>query len=148
MIDPEVISAKNDVEVARAKLLHSVKFALGETKRRLAPDLIAEMAWQETKRASGKVADAAMDFGKRKPVLVGGLAAAFGMFLARKPLGKLAVAGYEKMSGEDEVPADGSHEAQERAPDAAPSVEQFRQTNKAVERKAAAPQDKETEKTS
>ena len=145
-IDPKVLSAKNDVEVKRAKLLHSIKFALGETKRRLAPDLIAEMAWEETKRASGKVADKAVDVAKRKPVLIGGLAAAFGLFLARKPLGKLAVNGVEKLTGEDHA-AEGDPDTtgtaasrEVRSSDGStPSVAQFHETNAAIEDKTKRP---------
>ncbi|MEN3971430.1 hypothetical protein WJS89_01945 [Sphingomicrobium sp. XHP0235] len=143
-IDHRVLSAKNEVEVKRAQLLHSIKFALGETKRRLAPDLLAEMAWQETKRAGSKMADGAVDFTKRKPWLVGGIAAAAGLFLARKPVGRLAVDGYEalKNKGDPEVEDDFSSPASSEPsphpnPDPTPTVSEFREAGTAIEDKAA-----------
>ncbi|WP_343347350.1 hypothetical protein WJT74_04485 [Sphingomicrobium sp. XHP0239] len=150
-IDPKVLSAKNDVEVKRAQLLHSVKFALGETKRRLAPDLIAEMAWVETKRAGSKVADKAVDFTKRKPVLVGGLAAAFGLFLARKPVGRLAVSGVEKLTGDDEnrdeVEKRGALPRTSRTETATPSVDEFRDATTPIEDKKPRPVSKKPART-
>ena len=140
-IDHRVLSAKNDVEVKRAQLLHSIKFALGETKRRLAPDLLAEMAWQETKRAGSKMADGAVDFTKRKPWLVGGIAAAAGLFLARKPVGKLAVDGYEALKSkgddaEDDI-ASPAPDAPTSGDDPTPSVSAFREAGTAIENKNA-----------
>ncbi len=41
MNDPRIIDAQNQVEAKRAQLMHSVKHAIGEAKRRLAPDLLA-----------------------------------------------------------------------------------------------------------
>ncbi|WP_260484061.1 hypothetical protein [Sphingomicrobium flavum] len=109
-IDPKVIAAENAAEAARAKLMHSAKLAIGEAKRRLAPDLLAKQAWkasaQAAKTAGEDVADGAVRFAKDKPYIVAGAVAAAALFLARKPVSKLAVDTYERLSNrfdEDEA---------------------------------------------
>lgn len=106
MNDPRIIDAQNQVEAKRAQLMHSVKHAIGEAKRRLAPDLLAEQAWKASWEAArhkgGEIADDATSFAKEKPWLVGGIAAAAALFLARKPVGKLAVGAYDAVTGRDE----------------------------------------------
>lgn len=109
-LDPRVIDAQNNVEAQRAKLMRSVSHAIGEAQRRLAPDLLAEQAWEKTKEKGAQMAEDAVDLAKRKPWLVGGLVAGLTLFLARKPVGRAAVETYDRL-------AKRAHEA-EKADDA------------------------------
>ncbi|RZV45319.1 MAG: hypothetical protein EX258_10450, partial [Sphingomonadaceae bacterium] len=97
-LDPRVIDAQNEVEAQRAKLMRSVSHAIGEAQRRLAPDLLAEQAWEKTKEKGAQMAEDAVDLAKRKPWLVGGLVAGLTLFLARKPVGRAAVATYDRLA--------------------------------------------------
>lgn len=101
-IDPKVVAAENEAEAARAKLMHSTKLAVGEAKRRLAPDLLAKQAWKASahaaRSASEDAADTAVRFAKDRPYLVAGAVAAAALFLARKPVKRLAVDTYERLT--------------------------------------------------
>ncbi|MCJ7422331.1 hypothetical protein [Sphingomicrobium astaxanthinifaciens] len=146
-LDPELIDARNAVEAKRAQLMHSAKFALGEAKRRLAPDLLAEQAWDKVKRKSNDLAHEAVLEAKAKPFFYGGIAAAIGLFLARKPLGKMAVSACRSARGEAAPEAEGGSSMvaakppprrTRRAPPAAkaaPGVAEFHETTKPVEEK-------------
>ena len=116
-LDPRVIDARNDVEAKRAKLMHSVSHAIGEAQRRLAPDLLAEQAWEKTKEKGVKIADDAVEYAKRNPWLVGGLVAGLTLFFARKPVGRAAVQTYDRLANraEDAEAADDALEIE--APD-------------------------------
>ncbi|WP_265562844.1 hypothetical protein [Sphingomicrobium arenosum] len=147
-IDPELIDAKNAVEAKRAQLMHSTKYALGEAKRRLAPDLLAEQAWEKVKRKSGDAVHDAYLEAKAKPWLVGGIAAAIGLFLARKPVGEMAVKAYQAARGEEEDGGDAPAPSPPEAPAAkppprrtrrtatkAPSVAEFQEASRPIEEK-------------
>ncbi|MCJ8189913.1 hypothetical protein [Sphingomicrobium aestuariivivum] len=144
-VDPELIDAKNAVEAKRAQLMHSVKYTVGEAKRRLAPDLLAEQAWEKVKRKSSDTAHSAYLEAKAKPWLVGGIAAAIGLFLARKPVGEMAVKAYQSARGEEEAPAAATlgetpgakppPRRKRRSPAKAPSIAEFQEATKPIEDK-------------
>ena len=149
-IDPKVIDAKNAVEAKRAQMMHTVKYTLGEAKRRLAPDLLAEQAWEKVKRKSGDLAHEAMLEAKARPALVGSIAAALGVFFARKPIGRMAVEAYHSVRGDVEdgsKPATGSmadspagkpppRRVRRASPGKAPSVSEFHEATKPIEEKS------------
>lgn len=100
MIDGKVLDAENEVEVKRAKLMTSIKFGIGEAKRRLAPDLLAEQAWEKTKAKASESAQEAVVAVKNNPAIVGGIGAAIGLYLARGPLGQMLRELWDKFFGE------------------------------------------------
>ena len=142
-IDPKVLSAKNDVEYHRAKMMATVKFAAGEAKRRLAPDLVLSNAWSATKRKSGELAHDAMLEAKSKPLLFGGIAAAVGALLFRKPLGKLASSAYDSVVGHEDADEPAGAPALKPPPrrdrrstqDAAPTIPEFREPTRPTDEK-------------
>lgn len=150
-IDPKVLAAENDAEAARAKLMHSLKLSLGEAKRRLAPDLLAKQAWkasaQAARSAGEDAADGAVRFAKDKPYVVAGAIAAAALFFARKPVKRLAVDTYERLTTKfDAEEAEKADEALSvEAPDSpvavaraaksvAPKPKKKRKSNKEVEK--------------
>ncbi|MCM8556847.1 hypothetical protein [Sphingomicrobium sediminis] len=140
-VDPRIVDAQNEVEAKRAQLMHSVKHAMGETKRRLAPDLLAGRAWAETKKATARLAEDTAAEVRAKPLLFGGIAAAVGLFLARKPIGKAAVELYDSVTGHEEEKSQALPEAPATKPpprrrprkdDPAPSVSEFDEATRPV----------------
>ena len=97
-IDPRVIDAQNKVEAKRAQLMTSVKYGVGEAKRRLAPDLVADQVWEATKDKIERGAQDAMLTARNKPWLVGGIGAAIGLFLARGLIGDAVRGGLDKVA--------------------------------------------------
>jgi hypothetical protein len=98
--DPRVIAAQNEVEAKRAQLMHSAKLAIGEAKRRLAPDLVADQVWEATKSKAERLAHDATLAAKNRPWLVGGAVAAAALFMARKPVSRLAVDTYDRLTSD------------------------------------------------
>ncbi|WP_265570705.1 hypothetical protein [Sphingomicrobium nitratireducens] len=96
-----MLDAQNLVELKRAKLMTSVKHAIGEGKRRLAPDLVADQVWEMTKDKANRAAHDMVVTARNKPWLVGGIAAAVGLFLARGKVGEWAADAYDAMTGDD-----------------------------------------------
>ena len=95
----KLIAAQNDAEVKRAAFLTSAD----TLKARVAPARLGKDALDKTVETGTAIADSAVTEVKSKPWLYGGLAAAALLFLARKPVGKLAVGAYDKLaSGKSE----------------------------------------------
>ena len=103
-IDPKVLDARNKVEAKRAQLMTSVKYGVGEAKRRLAPDLVADHVWDVTKDKARRAADDMMLTARDKPWLVGAVGAAIGLFFARGPIGDAIRDGIDKIRGRDDEP--------------------------------------------
>ena len=138
-LDPRVLDAQNKVEAKRAQLMTSVKYGVGEAKRRLAPDLVADQVWEATKDKIERGAHDAMLTAKNKPWLVGGIGAAIGLFLARGVLGDAVRGGLDKFADwrSDDDEAETTPVAAKPRPDESPEtpVAVARQANK---RKAGA----------
>lgn len=77
--------AKHDTEIARAQLADTI----GEIANRFSPKVLLGQAWEEVRDMSGLVADDAVKAVKAvkdRPLALSGIAAAIGLFLARKPI--------------------------------------------------------------
>lgn len=96
-LDPRVIDARNLVEIKRAKLMTSVKYGVGEAKRRLAPDLVADHVWEVTKDKARRAADDMVLAAKEKPWIVAAIGAGIGLVLARGQVGDLLREGADKV---------------------------------------------------
>ncbi|MBB3763727.1 hypothetical protein [Sphingomicrobium lutaoense] len=103
--DPRVIAAQNNVEAKRAQLMHSTKLAIGEAKRRLAPDLVADQVWEATKNKAERIAQEATVAARNRPWLVGGAIAAATLFMARKPVSRLASNAYQRVTSDHDEKA-------------------------------------------
>lgn len=82
---PEIVAARARAEAARQRLLTSAH----ELQARLRPATLAENAKAVVMDKGEALADTASDFARRKPAVVGGVAAAGLAFLARKPILRL-----------------------------------------------------------
>lgn len=91
----KLIKAQNEAEVRRAAFLTSAD----TLKARVAPARLGKDALDKTVETGTAIADGAVAEVKSKPWLYGGLAAAALLFLARKPVGKLAVGAYDRIAG-------------------------------------------------
>lgn len=91
----QLIKAQNDAEAKRAAFLTSAD----TLKARVAPARLGRDALDKTVETGSALADSAVETVKAKPWLFAGLAAAAALFLARKPVGKLAVGAYDRIAG-------------------------------------------------
>jgi hypothetical protein len=91
---PAVTAARIEVARRRGQLLDTVH----ELQARLAPRTLASDAWQKAKDKGADLAEDAVDAVKSRPVAVGGVAAALGLFLARAPIRDAAVKIYDAMT--------------------------------------------------
>ena len=91
---PAITAARIEVARRRGQLLDTVH----ELQARLAPRTLASDAWQKAKDKGADLAEDAVDAVKSRPVAVGGVAAALGLFLARAPIRDAAVKIYDAMT--------------------------------------------------
>jgi ElaB/YqjD/DUF883 family membrane-anchored ribosome-binding protein len=80
-----LIVAERQAETARQRLAGT----LVELQARLNPKALARDAVQELKESGQEIARDGLDAVKRHPLTVGGIAAAIGLFLARRPIRRL-----------------------------------------------------------
>ena len=102
MREPEPIrAARAEVEARKAEMIDTVR----ELQQRLQPATLASGAWEAAKNKGANLAEDAVDAVRSRPVAVGGVAAALGLFLARAPIKDVARRFYDGMtSGKDEPP--------------------------------------------
>ena len=102
MREPEPIrAARAEVEARKAEMIDTVR----ELQQRLQPATLASGAWEAAKNKGANLAEDAVDAVRSRPVAVGGVAAALGLFLARAPIRDVARRFYDGMtSGKDEPP--------------------------------------------
>lgn len=81
----ELAIAKSQAQTARQRLAGT----LVELQARLNPKALAREAVQELKETGEEFARNGLDAVKRHPLTVGGIAAAIGLFLARRPIRQL-----------------------------------------------------------
>jgi hypothetical protein len=74
--------ARIEAERARRRFTDT----LGEVQYRLKPGTLADNAWTGVKDKSSELADEAVEAVKARPVAAAGAAAAFLLYLARKPI--------------------------------------------------------------
>ena len=94
---PEVTAARIEVARTRGELLGTVH----ELQARLQPKTLASDAWAKAKNKGADLAEDAVDAVKARPMAVGGVAAALGLFLARQPIKDAAVKLYDALTSED-----------------------------------------------
>jgi ElaB/YqjD/DUF883 family membrane-anchored ribosome-binding protein len=94
---PEVTAARIDVARRRGELLGTVH----ELQARLQPRTLASDAWAKAKNKGADMAEDAVDAVKARPMAVGGVAAALGLFLARQPIKDAAVKLYDALTSDD-----------------------------------------------
>lgn len=107
---PAVTAARIEVERRRGELLDTVH----ALQTRLAPRTLASDAWERAKNKGADLAEDAVDAVKARPVAVGGVAAALGLFLAREPLKDAAVKIYDAMTSKRATKA--THPALKKSP--------------------------------
>ena len=102
MSEPAPIrAARAEVEARKAEMIDTVR----ELQQRLQPATLASGAWEAAKNKGANLAEDAVDAVRSRPVAVGGVAAALGLFLARAPIKDVARRFYDGMtSGKDEPP--------------------------------------------
>ncbi len=83
---PTIRQARFESLQARRQLAST----LGTLKYRLKPGNLASSAWEDMREKGGEIAGGAVDAAKAQPAVVGGIAAAVALFLARKPLANAA----------------------------------------------------------
>lgn len=83
---PEVAAARIEAERSRARLMDSARVL----QERLSPGTLARDAWEGAKIKGADLAEDAVDAVRKRPAIVGGVAAAIALFLAREPLMDLA----------------------------------------------------------
>ena len=98
---PAITAARIEVERRRGALLDTVH----ELQARLAPRTLASDAWTKAKNKGADLAEDAVDAVKARPVAVGGVAAALGLFLARAPIRDAAVKIYDAMTARRDTKA-------------------------------------------
>jgi hypothetical protein len=98
---PAVTAARILVERRRGELLDTVH----ALQARLAPKSLASDAWEKAKNKGADLAEDAVDAVKARPVAVGGVAAALGLFLAREPIRDAAVKIYDAMTAKRDTKA-------------------------------------------
>ena len=79
---PKIVAARIEVARTRAALLDTAR----ELQARLQPTTIANEVWSKAKDKGADLAEGAVDAVAKRPVAVGGVAAAIALYLARKPL--------------------------------------------------------------
>ena len=110
---PAVIAARIEVARRRGELLDTVH----QLQLRLAPKTLATEAWQKAKNKGADLAEDAVDAVKARPVAVGGVAAALGLFLAREPIRDAAVKLYDAMTSRHDTKAARAALTQSNPPD-------------------------------
>ena len=102
MSEPAPIrAARAEVEARKAEMIDTVR----ELQQRLQPATLASGAWEAAKNKGANLAEDAVDAVRSRPVAVGGVAAALGLFLARAPIKDVARRFYDGMtSAKDEPP--------------------------------------------
>ena len=102
MSEPEPIrTARAEVQARKAEMIDTVR----ELQQRLQPATLASGAWEAAKNKGANLAEDAVDAVRSRPVAVGGVAAALGLFLARAPIKDDARRFYDGMtSAKDEPP--------------------------------------------
>lgn len=103
-LDPKVIDAQNLVEIRRARLMTSVKYGIGEAKRRLAPDLVADHVWEVTKDKAERAAHDMVVSAKNNPWTVGAIGTAIGLFFARGKIGDAVRDQWGKWTDDEPTP--------------------------------------------
>jgi ElaB/YqjD/DUF883 family membrane-anchored ribosome-binding protein len=79
---PQVAAARIKAERERAQLMETAR----QLQERISPAVLAHNAWQGAKTKGADLAEDAVDAVRSRPAIVGGIAAAIGLFLAREPL--------------------------------------------------------------
>ena len=94
---PAVIAARIEVARKRGDMLGTVH----ELQARLQPKTLASEAWAKARNKGADMAEDAVDAVKARPVAIGGVAAALGLFLARRPISDAAVKLYDALTSKD-----------------------------------------------
>ena len=94
---PQVTAARIEVARKRGEMLGTVH----ELQTRLQPRTLASEAWAKARNKGADIAEDAVDAVKSRPVAVGGIAAALGLFLARKPISDAAVKLYDALTSKE-----------------------------------------------
>ena len=98
----KIRAARAEVETAKAEMIDTVR----ELQQRLQPSTLATGAWEAAKNKGANLAEDAVDAVRSRPVAIGGVAAAIGLFLARDPIKDVAKRFYDGMtSAKDKPPA-------------------------------------------
>lgn len=90
----KVTAARIEVEKRRAALMDTVH----ELQLRLAPRILAGEAWEKVKIKGADLAEDAVDAVAKRPVALGGVAAAIAIFFARQPIKDAAVKIYDAVT--------------------------------------------------
>jgi hypothetical protein len=98
---PEVIAARIEVARRRGEMLGTVH----ELQARLQPKTLASEAWAKARNKGADMAEDAVDAVKARPVAIGGVAAALGLFLARRPISDAAVKLYDALTSDGDTKA-------------------------------------------
>ena len=91
---PLVIAARIEVARKRGEMLGTVH----ELQARLQPRTLASEAWSKARNKGADLAEDAVDAVKARPIAAGGVAAALGLFLARRPIADAAVKLYDALT--------------------------------------------------
>ena len=101
MSEPEPIrAARAEVEARKTEMIDTVR----ELQQRLQPATLASGAWEAAKNKGANLAEDAVDAVSSRPVAVGGVAAALGLFLARAPIKDVARRFYDGMTSTRDKP--------------------------------------------
>ena len=82
MTDPQVESARIEVERSRAQLLGTARVL----QQRLQPGKLTRDAWESAKMKGADIAEDAVDAVRKRPYAAGGVVAAIALFIAREPV--------------------------------------------------------------
>jgi hypothetical protein len=82
---PEIEQAKREAELAR----HRLETTVGALQQRLHPKTLATDAWEGAKEKGSDLTDSAMGVVRERPAAVSAALAAFALFLARRPIGRV-----------------------------------------------------------
>ena len=93
---PAVIAARIEVARRRGEMLDTVH----ELQVRLQPRTLASDAWAKAKNKGADLAEDAVDAVKARPVAIGGVAAALGLYFARQPIKDAAVKLYDALTSD------------------------------------------------
>jgi hypothetical protein len=91
---PKIAAARIEVARTRAAMLETAH----ELQARLQPKAIANDVWEKAKDKGADLAEGAVDAVAKRPLAVGGVAAAIAMFLAREPLKAATAKFYDVMT--------------------------------------------------
>lgn len=83
---PEVTAARIEAERAKARMIDRAH----DLQARLNPKTLAQNAWDDARDKGTALADSAVGAVRERPLAATGIAAAVAVFLARKPLKRLA----------------------------------------------------------